>query len=177
MRWRTPFLLAAVAFMTVGCEQEPPTAPDGASVTATAPAFLMGGIGAVVTRGDIGCGLIDGYGNVFPPPVDGMWVGDCGHEVATYGPNGNAVWVMRYSGVPNPTGRTLHYGPYDIGNGEVAESWSFIAPGPYPCGVLGPDRDIYNPLYTIKWKQVLTPSGEATLTCHYTKKFEFQWPD
>ncbi len=177
MRWRLPFLLVLVAFVAVSCQDQSPTAVETGAVTATTPSFAAGGIGAVVTKGDIGCGLLDGYGNAFPPTVDGMFVGDCGHETATYSQNGNSLWVMRYGGVPNPTGRTLFFGPYDVGSGEVAESWAFLDPGPYPCCVLGPDRDPYNPLCTTKWKQVLTPSGQATLTCTYAKQFEFQWPD
>ncbi len=173
MRWKVPLLLTLFAFMAAGCEQEPPTAPDEAGVTATAPAFLMGGIGAVVTKGDIGCAVIDGYGNVFPPD----YMGDCGTEIGTWSRNGNAIWTTRMTGVPNPTGRTIHYGPYDLGSGEAAAANAYLDPGPYPCFLLGPDRDFNNFLATTQWHETLTPSGVATITCIYSEKFAFQWPD
>jgi hypothetical protein len=43
--------------------------------------------------------------------------------------------------------------------------------------VLGTDRDYDNPLWTVNWKATVTPSGNATLSCHYKKKWEFQCED
>ena len=173
MRWQFPLVLLLIAFVAVSCEQQPPTAPDGAAVAASAPSFAAGGLGAVVTLGDIGCYAIDGNGDYFPPTFNG----NCWRETATYSRNGNSTWTMKMSGVPNPTGRTIHYGPYYIGSGQAAADLSFLDPGPYPCALLGADRDFNNVLYTTNWHQVLTPSGEATTTCVYSKQFEYQWPD
>ncbi len=33
------------------------------------------------------------------------------------------------------------------------------------------------PLFTVKWKATVTPSGNGTLSCHYKKKWEFQCED
>lgn len=43
----------------------------------------------------------------------------------------------------------------------------FLTGPPYPCYVLGTDRDCDNPLYTVNWKATVTPSGQGTLKCHY----------
>ena len=130
--------------------------------------------GAVVYRGDIGCGVVDGNGDWFPAGWPDVAL-PCGTEVSTYSNNGNASLTVRASGVPNPTGKTIHWGPYNPGAAWVA---SYDLPGPpYPCFLLGPDRDLENPLFTVNWHAVVTPSGQATLTCQYSKKWEFQWPD
>ncbi|MEJ2548507.1 MAG: hypothetical protein P8125_11970 [Gemmatimonadota bacterium] len=175
MRWRIP-LVAVLALFTlaaVSCDRPPPTAPESASVTETTPLFLKGGIGAVVTKGDIGCALIDGYGNAYPPD----YTGNCGTEVGTWSRNGTAIFTTKMTGVPNPTGRTIHYGPFDVGSGDVLAANADLAPGPYPCYLLGADRDFDNFLATTNWRQTLTPSGGATITCVYTDKFAFAWPD
>jgi len=173
MRWKVSLLLTLLAFAAASCEREAPTAPTGDAAASPAPTFAKGGIGAVITKGDIGCAVIDGYGNSFPP--DSLW--DCGHEVGTWSRNGTAIWTTRMTGVPNPTGRTIHYGPYDLGSGEVAAANAFLDPGPYPCYLLGADRDFDNFLATTNWHETLTPSGVATITCIYNERFAFQWPD
>ncbi len=131
---------------------------------------------AVVFRGDLGCGLIDGNGEWFPagfPDTD--WL-ECGTEVATYSKNGNARVSVHTSGVPNPTGRTIHWGPYNPGADWVA-SYPGLPGPPYPCIVAGPSRDFVNDLlYTVNWHATVTPSGEATLTCIYSKQWEFEFP-
>jgi len=175
MRKRTPvgLILVLTLLATVSCEQRQPVEPtsDVALVT-SAPMLATAGHGAVVTRGDIGCALIDGDGDYFPPAYDG----NCGTEVATYSANGNAVWTMRASGVPNSTGTTVHWGPYNPG-WRVIQDNPDMAPGPYPCFLLGPDRDFNNFLATVKWHEVVTPSGEATITCIYSEKWAYQGPD
>jgi hypothetical protein len=173
MRSRIPLLLALAAFVAVSCESSPPTEVEPDAVTESTPLFLKGGIGAVVTKGDIGCALIDGYGTTYPPD----YTGNCGTEIGTWSRNGTAIFTTKMTGVPNPTGRTIHYGPYDIGSGEVAEANADLAPGPYPCYLLGADRDFDNFLATTNWRQTLTPSGVATIPCSYTEKFAFTWPD
>ena len=157
-------LAGLVAF---GCS-DPPTTAAALSDAAVAPSFS----GAVVFRGDIGCAVVDGNGNWFPPTFDLP----CGTEVATYSANGNAKVTVQASGAPNPTGKTIHWGPYNPGPDWVASYPELTGP-PYPCYLLGPDRDLDNPLFTLNWQATVTPSGQATLTCHYKKQWEFQWPD
>ena len=140
-----------------------------------APAFSAHSNGAVVFRGDWGCGVIDGEGHWFPAtwPDDALF---CGTEVATFSKNGNASLTVRASGVPNATGKTVHWGPWNPGQDWADSYLPDITEPPYPCFVLGTDRDLDNPLFTLKWKAWVTPSGEATLSCQYSKKWEYQWP-
>ncbi len=173
MRRKPLILIALTIFVVTSCDEQSPTATDADAVAELTPTFAAGGIGAVVTKGDIGCAVIDGNGNSFPTD----WTGDCGTEVGTWSRNGNAVWSTRMTGVPNPTGRTIHYGPFDVGSGDVFAANADLAPGPYPCYLLGADRDFDNFLATMNWHETLTPSGVATITCVYTDKFAFQWPD
>lgn len=172
MRWRTLVVLIPALFVAASCDQ-PPVEPT--SATALAPsstAFLAGGFGATVVRDDPGCYLIDGNGDYFPATFDGS----CGQEVSTYSRNGNAVFIMRMSGVPNSTGRTVHYDPYNPG-WRVVQDNPDLAPGPYPCYLLGPERDFSNFLMTTQWHSVVTASGESTMTCIYSEKRKYQGPD
>jgi hypothetical protein len=161
------FAAGLVVLVAFGCS-DPPTTSTALNDEAVAPSFN----GAVVFRGDIGCAVVDGNGNWFPQTFDLP----CGTEVATYSANGNAKVTVQASGAPNPTGKTIHWGPYNPGPDWVASYPELTGP-PYPCYLLGPDRDLDNPLYTVNWKATVTPSGQATLTCHYKKQWEFQWPD
>jgi len=169
MRWRIPLVAALALFVAVSCDQQP--VEPAADQVAEAPAFNYSN-GAVVFRGDIGCAVVDGNGNWFPQTFDLP----CGTEVATFSENGNAKVTVQASGAPNPTGKTIHWGPYNPGPDWVASYPELTGP-PYPCFLLGPDRDLDNPLFTLNWQATVTPSGQATLTCHYKKQWEFQWPD
>ncbi len=162
---RTPILIILALFVAVSCDRQPAEPPSETAAVLEAPTFAAVGLGAVVTLGDIGCALVDGDGDYYPENFDG----NCGVEVATYSKNGNAVWTMRMSGVPNSTGKAVHWGPYNPGWRVVQDSPD-LAPGPSPCYMLGPDRDFNNMLMTTNWHEVVTPSGEATVTCIYSKK-------
>ncbi|HSM16910.1 MAG TPA: hypothetical protein VK845_07925 [Gemmatimonadales bacterium] len=168
MRWRIPVVFILALFVAVSCDQQPAEPSSAAAVVQSAPTFAAGGLGATVVRGDIGCALIDGDGDYYPPFFDG----NCGTEVATYSRNGNAVFIMRMSGVPNSTGRTVHYDPYNPG-WRVVQDNPDLAPGPYPCYLLGPERDFNNFLMTTQWHSVVTASGEATFTCIYSTKWAY----
>ena len=179
---RVCFVAALVMLVGIACSQSP-TAPSDAAVFSplvTGAAMgteghTPGGPGAVVVRGDYGCGVVDGLGNWFPEnfPDEGV---NCGTEVATYSKNGNAKLTVQASGVPNPTGRTVHWGPYNPGWAWAASYEPDLTGPPYPCYLLGPDRDFDNPLFTVNWHATVTPSGQATLTCIYSKKWEFTFP-
>jgi hypothetical protein len=177
-------MILALAFLglLVGCEPDPAGPEMEAAVVAPAPAFfapMQGSMdsnkGAVIHKGEIGCGVVDGEGHWFPPEPD-LYTLPCNIEVATNSKNLNAVIVVKASGVPNPTGETVHWGPYNPGTDWEASYPDLIGP-PYPCFLLGTDYDLNNPLFTVNWKAWVTPSGEAKLVCHYQKKWEFQWPD
>ena len=162
---RRAFIFVIAVGVLFACDR-PPTAVDAAE----APDVLMKadgmGKGAIVMRGGE-CAVIDGTGAFFPIP--------CTVEVATYSPNGNALAVAHASGVPNPTGEVVKWGPDNPG-WEYAATWEEyfgITSPPYPCYVLGPEGEA---LFTVNWWAMVTPSGEATVTCHYSKKWEYQWP-
>ena len=180
---RTRAVLAlALLGLVVGCEPDP-AAPrvDTAEVT-PAPAFvapMMGPMamahGAVVhhgKNGDIGCGVVDGEGNWFPPDFSLP----CKVEIATDSRHLNALIVVEASGVPNPTGKMVFWGPYDPGHDWVA-SYPELSGPPYPCMLAGTDYDFDNLLFTVNWRAWVTPSGEAKLICHYKDTWAFQWPD
>jgi len=172
MHRRTPALIILALFVAVSCDRQPAEPPSETAAVLEAPTFAAVGLGATVTRGDIGCFLIDGDGDYYPPTFDGS----CGVEVATYSKNGLSINIQRASGAPNSTGKAVHWGPYNPG-WRVVQDNPDLAPGPYPCYVLGPDRDFNNFLMSTNWHAVVSPSGEATLTCIYSKKWEYQGPE
>ena len=185
MRTAQMFLALAFLGLVMACEPDPAGVEIDAVEAATPfSSPLMANMGpqmsappskgATVNKNEIGCMVVDGLGNWFPASAD--YSLPCNHEVATNSKNGNAMIVVRASGVPNPTGKTVQWGPYNPGQAWAA-GYPSLHPGPYPCFLLGPDYDLDNPLYTINWSASVTPSGEAKLVCHYQKKWEFQWPD
>lgn len=175
----TRMILALVFLgLLVGCEPDPAgpemeavAAVPAPTVSAPMMGFMDSNNGAVINKGVIGCAVVDGEGNWYPPD----WSLPCKLEVATYSSTRSAHVVVEASGVPNPTGRTVHWGPYNPGHDWVA-SYPELSGPPYPCFLLGTDYDLNNPLFTINWKAWVTPSGKAKLVCHYQKKWEFQWP-
>ena len=183
-------VLAALAmFAALGCTNSPTAPSDPAALpqyAVTGASFGTEGHGAgttpdhsnaaVVFRGVLGCGVIDGDGNWFPMDYGPDSSLPCWHELATYSKNGNAKITMQVKGVPNSTGKTVHWGPYNPGHDW--KSWyPEITDGPWPCIVAGPSRDFVNDLlFTVNWHATVTPSGHATLTCIYSKKWEYN-PD
>ncbi len=123
--------------------------------------------------------MVDGNGEWWPKGWPDEFL-TCGTEVATYSKNGNASLRVRLAGVPNDTGRAVNWGPYNPGQ-AWADSYDvpvYMGP-PYPCVLLGADSDVNDPstwIYTVNWHATVTPSGVATLTCIYSKKWEFQFP-
>ncbi|MGD2123761.1 MAG: hypothetical protein PVJ76_18575 [Gemmatimonadota bacterium] len=172
--------LLALAFlgMVVSCEPDP-AGPEAAetdvvpSLAVFAPmmAATASSNGAVIHKGEIGCTLPDGEGHTFPST--GFL--PCKLEVATNSENLNALVIVEADGVPNPTGKTVHWGPFNPGVDWVA-SYPELSGPPYPCFLLGADYDLDNPLFTINWQAWVTPNGHGKLICRYQKKWEFQWP-
>lgn len=169
MRWRIAIVGVLALSVAISCNQQPVEPLQDAGTT------LMNNKGAVVFRGDVPCAVIDGNGDWFPPgfPEEGI---PCGTEVATFSKNGNAKATIQASGAPNPTGRTVHWGPWNPGQAMV-DLWPDLNGPPYPCFLLGPERDFENPLFTVNWHATVTPSGQATLTCIYQEKWAFRCED
>ena len=161
-----PVILAA--FVAVSCDQTMPTATDDSidsmSDAATALMKSDGNNGAVRWIPDPECAVFDGDGN----PV----FVDCRNQIATYSKNGNAVAVIQATGVPNSTGQVVQWDAWNPP--QVMLDWYEFAEPPVPCYVIGPDGGA---LFTLKWKAMVTPGGHASLICHYSHKWEFQWPD
>lgn len=114
--------------------------------------------------GSLPCAVVDGTGALVPVP--------CSMQVATPSSNSNALVVVRASGIFNATGKTVHWGPDNPGwqwAGLFYVMFGVTAP-PYPCGVkVGPGSTFFvDILFTLDWQATVTPSGEATVTCHYS---------
>ena len=166
MRWQIPIVVLLMAGLAVSCDQAPTAAEDSPSDVPDIVMNADGNNGAVRWMPDPACAVIDGYGEL-------VFV-SCTNQIATYSKNGNAVVVVKASGVPTPGG-VVRWGPDDPGPGMVAimaEYFDIFAP-PYPCVVFDPNQEW---LYTLNWSGMVTPSGQATFICHYAKKWEYQWP-
>ena len=123
--------------------------------------------GAVHNLPDPECGVIDGNGDlVFPL--------NCKQAISTYSANGNAVIRVEASGVPNPTGTAVFWDAYNPGRGFLAIWAGVLDDPPIPCGLYATDGETF--LFTLKWRGVVSASGEASFTCWYSTKWEFQWP-
>ncbi len=167
MRWLRVFSALAAGGFLLAC-QDGPTAVDDAD----AGGMLFGRVndnGARIwlPRYDH-CAVVDGTGALFVPVA-------CTMLVATPSSNSNATVVARASGVPNPTGETVHWGPENPGWG-----WALLfqfqfgldAP-PYPCALISATGEY---LFTLDWHATVTPSGQATVTCHYSDRQAYQFP-
>jgi hypothetical protein len=168
MNWSTNLLRIAGGVALSGllaCEKAP-TATDGAD----AGRVMLGrtnnnGASIWLPDGSLPCAVVDGNGALVPVP--------CTMQVATPSSNSNAMVVVRASGIPNPTGRTVHWGPDNPGYqwaGLFYLTFGLTAP-PYPCGVkVGPGSTWFvDIVFTLDWHATVTPSGEATITCHYSE--------
>jgi hypothetical protein len=169
MLWRIPLVVLLVAGLVAACDQAPTAvdaddAPDAAGIVMEAD----GNNGAVRWIPDPECGVFDGDGEFF--------IVDCRNQIATYSANGNALVVVQASGVPNPTGKTLHWDAYNPP--QIMLDWFGLTEPPAPCFLYGPgglaEEDF---LFTVNWKATLTPSGQGSFICHYAKKWEYQWPN
>lgn len=138
-----------------------------------APAFSANSNGAVVHHDEIGCSLIDANGNWYPPDFSLP----CGLEVATYGDQAVSSLSAQAENVPNPTGQTIRWGPYNVEGTDWAAGYPELTGPPYPCYVLGTEYLGGEPLFTVNWRIVITPSGNGSLVCHYSKKWEFNCED
>jgi hypothetical protein len=178
MRATRILLGLALVGLALACEPDPAdlaigTVEPALSLHASTMGYMGLNMGATVNRNEIGCRIPDGVGEWFP---DDGWTLPCTMEIATNSKNMNAMIIVKASGVPNPTGRTVRWGPFNTPQVWADGYAPDVTEPPYPCFLLGPDYDLANPLYTINWWSYVTPSGEAKLVCHYQKKWEFQWP-
>ena len=165
MRWLKVFGLVAVGGLLLACEP-PPTATEVADVGTVA--FGRGNDnGARIWLPDPGCGVIDGTGAFF-------WV-DCRMQVTNPGTHGNSNLVAQATGVPNPTGKVVHWGPDNPGWEFEAVFAAFfgVEEPPYPCAVFNNDGDF---VFTLNWHATVTPSGNATFACHYSKNSAYELP-
>jgi len=180
MRLLRIVLCVALAATLAACGETPPTSPTPTVDVGGGTISTAGGNssnGAVVHHGEEGCAVVDGNGDLFPPPPDEFTL-PCGTEVATFSKNLNAKITVHASGVPNDTGKIVHWGPYNPG-----QAWMDLYPElsgpPYPCYLFGTEYSGVGDdlLSTVKWHATVTPSGEATLVCVYQKKWDFQCSD
>jgi hypothetical protein len=152
--------LGLLPLVFVACTDQPTAVLDAAAVGA--PTFSRS---AVHNLPDPECAVIDGNGDFV--------IVDCRQQLATYSANGNAIAVVKASGVANPTGRTVVWDAYNPGH-AMLEAYSGVLDPPLPCVI--PDTNGEWTLWTLKWKATVSAGGQATMTCHYSKHWEFQWP-
>ena len=171
-------ILAAsvLLLVTASCSEMPSTSPEEAAVpqytsdsgfiVLGAPNLAKSDNGAVRFMPDPNCGVIDGTGAL-------VFVG-CQNQIGTHSENGNALVMVQASGVENPTGKVVRWGPENPGweFAELFDLYFGITEAPYPCAALDPDGNL---VFTVKWSGIVTPNGHATLTCHYQDKWAYQW--
>ena len=142
---------------------EPPTAADDTDGGAVALGRYNDNGASFWLPGEHTCAVVDGDGHLLPVP--------CSTQVATPSANSNATVTVKATGVPNTTGKTVHWGPENPGfewAGLFYYSFGVTGP-PYACGVkVGPGSTYFvDIVFTLDWHAIVTPSGEATVTCHY----------
>lgn len=117
--------------------------------------------------GSLPCAVVNGVGGFVPTA--------CTKQIATPSSNQNAKVEVRASGIFNPTGRTVHWGPDHPGY-AWAYIWSLppfgLTAPPYPCGVkIGPGSTYFvDIVFTLNWHATVTPEGDATVICQYSDK-------
>lgn len=163
-------VILTTAGLALAC-QAPPTATDDAE----AGGVLAGrandnGATFWLPDGSLPCAVVDGVGALVPVP--------CTMQVATPSANSNAMVVVQASGIFNPTGGTVYWGPENPGfqwAGLFYLTFGLTAP-PYPCGVkIGPGSTYFvDIVFTLNWHATVTPEGDAEVICHYSDKWA--WP-
>ena len=176
MRILSTLLSFVLLLVTASCSEMPSASQaddaalqyksDASLIVLGASSLAKSDKGAIRYIPDPNCGVIDGTGALF-------YV-DCLNQIATYSSNGNASIVVQASGVPNPTGKFIRWGPQNPGweFEAVFDAYFGITEPPYPCAVLDHDSNL---AFTLKWSGTVTPSGQATLSCHYQDKWAYQW--
>lgn len=162
-------VVLAMSGLLLACEQPPTGTNDAGAVSLRST--NNSGASIWLPDGSLPCAVVDGVGRLVPVP--------CTMQVATPSSNSNAMVVVRASGIFNPTGKTVHWGPDDPGPewaGLFFYTFGLTAP-PYPCGVkVGPGSTYFvDIVFTLDWQATVTPSGEATVTCHFSDASAW-WP-
>lgn len=153
---KTPIAAAlapfAAAFVLAGCQdRQQPLDPVDVEFRAFPDASESQGA-LVIHKGETWwCGFLDGNGDVVFPlyPVN----------IVTNSQNGNAQHICHAFGVANPTGKALIFRP--TGPDDLCGVWN--GEGNAKSFPIEPE----NFLWTSKWHQVISASGEATLICNY----------
>lgn len=169
MRWSSVVvrvLSGAAVSALIACERTP-TAADRGDPGALAFGRTNNNGARIWLPNFDHCAVVDGTGALVPA--------ECRMQVATPSATGNATVVVQVSGVANPTGTTVHWGPADPGwqwAGLFYLTFGLTAP-PYPCGVIVESGEVR---FTLDWSGTVTPSGQATVTCHYSDRDAYQFP-
>jgi hypothetical protein len=164
MRALNIFLVCAVCGLLVFCEPGPTAVDDAAESSDVTLAKKDDNHGAVRWIPDPFCGVLDSDGNSI--------IVDCRNQISTYSKNGNAL-VVAHGWAPNHTGTPVRWDAYNPP--QVMLDWFGLEAPPAPCGLLDTEGNFE--LFTLNWWIHLSASGQATIQCHYAKKWEFQWPE
>jgi hypothetical protein len=168
-RFRAPLGIAAALALsaTLACERSP-VAPNEDNAEGVRFGRTNDNGARIWLPNYTHCAVVDGTGAFFVPVA-------CTMNVATTSSNSNGTVVVQAAGVPNPTGKTVHWGPDNPGWNWAAFfyfQFGLTAP-PYPCGVIDANGVVR---LTLDWHAIVTPSGEATVTCHYSDRQAYQFP-
>ena len=166
MRSQITIALVLAALVATGCDQTAPTDTQDSPANIFPVLTSDGNNGASRWIPDDACGAFDAEGNLIFP-------NDCRNEISTNSNNENAMAVIRASGIPNSTGRVVHFDAYNPPY-SMYEIWGLDEP-PLPCNLF--DADGEPTLFTVKWSATISPSGEGVFNCHYQKKWEWVPPE
>ena len=157
MRANTFLALVIVGLLAACQDQQQPVDPIDAEFNAFFDA-AESHRALVIHKGETWwCGIYDGnLQGIFPLyPV----------EVITQSRNGNAVSICHADGIANPTGRAIVWKPENFPYYDECLIWNGEGDG-FEFPPEWPPQDWYS---TKVWKQVISASGHATMTCHYNE--------
>lgn len=116
-----------------------------AAILLVVPTTARAGEGGAIVFDGEGGQLLDGNGDWFSPAQF--------HVVLTPSKKGNVKLVLHATGVPNGTGRAVHW---DYGNtGEL-------------CFLIIPELELH--LKTDRWRETVSADGSAVLVAHFNSK-------
>lgn len=168
MRTRSLAALGLAVVFAIGCSDGLTTEPVDADVATVGGVALSshGNNGAIRWIPDDECGVFDADGHIIFPV-------DCRNEISTFSENGNAMVLVRASGVTNNTGKAVRFDAYNPPQ-DLFLFFPDLTEPPLPCLVFDTNGDF---VATLHWSSTISASGEAKFVCQYSKKWEFQFPD